>query len=299
MTGALTDTVTIARGRLTATFRAQGAELTSLTHDGAEQIWQADPAVWGWHAPNLFPIVGGLLGDTLHHQGKSYTLPSHGFLRHSACELVASSAAACTWRLADSAETLAAYPFRFSLTIDYAIEDKSLIGQFTLANPGDQPLIASLGIHPAFNWPLEPGRRREDYILRFEHDEPAPIRRVAHKLIVPETEPTPIRSRELRLDDGLFAADAVILDQPASRSLVYGAPGGPAIAMEWADFPHLGIWTKPGGAKFLCIEPWHGHASPAGFDGEFATKPGTVTLAPGAERRWRYRIKPLDDFPPG
>ena len=292
----MTDAVTIRRGRLTASFEAKGAQLTSLIHDGAERMWRADPAVWGWHAPNLFPIVGGLAGDRLLHKGKSYTLPSHGFLRHTVCDLAAAGDAACTWRLTDSDATRAVYPFRFVLEIDYAIEDDALVGQFTLANPDDEPLIASLGIHPAFQWPLVPGRAREDYRLIFERNEPAPIRRVSGKLIRPEPEPTPIEGRVLALRDGLFETDAVILDRPASRALTFGAPGGPAIAMAWHDFPHLGIWTKPG-APFLCIEPWQGHASPQGFDGEFKDKPGTVSLAPGAKRRWRYSIRPLDAFP--
>jgi len=291
----MTDAVTIRRGRLTARLEAKGAQLTSLTQDGAERMWQADPAVWAWHAPNLFPIVGGLKDDRLLHQGKSYTLPSHGFLRHTVCALVASSATACTWRLTDSDATLAVYPFRFALEIAYAIEADALVGQFTLANPGDEPLIASLGIHPAFQWPLDPGRAREDYRLRFERDEPAPIRRISGKLIAPDSEPTPIHGRALDLRDALFENDAVILDQPASRALTYGAPGGAAIAMEWQNFPQLGLWTKPG-APFLCIEPWQGHASPLGFDGEFKDKPGTISLAPGAKRQWRYTIQPLDAF---
>lgn len=287
--------VTIEQGRLTARFRAQGAELTSLVHDGAERIWQADPAIWGWHAPNLFPIVGGLAGDRLLHQGKSYTLPSHGFLRHTVCELVRRTPTTCAWQLTDSAETRAAYPFRFVLEIDYALEAEALVGRFTLVNPGDEPLIASLGIHPAFQWPLAPGLKREDHCLLFEQDEPAPIRRVVGKLIAPEPEPTPIQGRVLALHDGLFANDAIIMDHPASRAVTFGAPGGPAIAMDWEGLPHLGIWSKPG-APFLCIEPWQGYASPAGFDGEFARKPGTVSLAPGERRQWRYRIRPLDRF---
>ena len=287
--------VTIERGRLKAQFRAQGAELVSLTHDGAERIWQADPAVWGWHAPNLFPIVGGLAGDRLVHNGGSYSLPSHGFLRHTACELAAHGPAACTWRLADNAATRAVYPFRFLLEIDYALAEDALTGRFTLSNPGDEPLVASLGIHPAFQWPLAPGLRREDHRLLFEREEPAPIRRVVDKLLAAEPEPTPVQGRVLPLHDGLFAADAVIMDRPASRALVFGAPGGPAIAMDW-DFPQLGIWTKPG-AAFLCIEPWQGHASPRGFDGEFAGKPGTVSLAPGERRHWHYRLRPLERFP--
>lgn len=292
----MSETVTIEGGRLKARIRAQGAELISLAHDGAERMWEGDPAVWGWHAPNLFPIVGGLAGDRLTHKGKHYTLPSHGFLRHTVCTLVASDAASCLWRLGETAETLAVYPFRFVLEIRYAIEDGALAGQFTLANPGDEPLIASLGIHPAFQWPLEPGRPREDYRLVFERDEPAPIRRVADKLLTRAPEPTPVRGQVLALHDGLFENDAIIMDRPASRALTFGAPGGPAIAMDWDDLPHLGIWTKPG-APYLCIEPWQGHASPVGFDGEFKDKPGTVSLDPGTRRHWRYRIRPLDRFP--
>ena len=196
----MTDAVTIRQGRLTARIEAKGAQLTSLTQDGAERMWQADPTVWAWHAPNLFPIVGGLKGDRLLHKGESYTLPSHGFLRHTVCDLTASSDAACTWRLTDSEATLAVYPFRFELEIAYAIEADALIGQFTLANPGDEPLIASLGIHPAFQWPLEPGRAREDYRLRFERAETTPIRRVSGKLIASDSEPTPIHGRELDLN---------------------------------------------------------------------------------------------------
>ncbi|TIP33844.1 MAG: aldose 1-epimerase family protein, partial [Mesorhizobium sp.] len=49
-------------------------------------------------------------------------------------------------------------------------------------------------------------------------------------------------------------------------------------------------WSKPGGAPFLCIEPWHGIASPADFDGEFADKPGVMLIEPGARRVLSYRI---------
>ena len=117
----MSDAVTIEGGNLKARIRAQGAELTSLTHDGVEQMWQADPTIWGWHAPNLFPIVGGLAGDRLLHKGESYTLPSHGFLRHTVCELAARSDAACTWRLADSEATLVAYGLGFARLMKWTL----------------------------------------------------------------------------------------------------------------------------------------------------------------------------------
>ena len=52
--------------------------------------------------------------------------------------------------------------------------------------------------------------------------------------------------------------------------------------MSWRGFRELGVWSKPTGAPFLCIEPWRGYASPVGFDGEFSDKPGLMHIAAGA-----------------
>ncbi len=61
--------------------------------------------------------------------------------------------------------------------------------------------------------------------------------------------------------------------------------------MSWRGFRELGIWSKPAGAPFLCIEPWRGYASPAGFAGEFTDKPGLMHIAPGAEESLSFRIE--------
>src|SRR3954453_7987193 len=73
------DTHTIRSGGLTATIKAQGAELCSLKHAARfEFIWQAGP-VWPRHAPLLFPIVGRLANDELRHGGRTYRMTQHGF----------------------------------------------------------------------------------------------------------------------------------------------------------------------------------------------------------------------------
>jgi galactose mutarotase-like enzyme len=61
--------------------------------------------------------------------------------------------------------------------------------------------------------------------------------------------------------------------------------------MSWQGFPELGIWSRPSGAAFLCIEPWHGFASPSDFDGEFSDKPGLMQIAPGEKRSLGYRLR--------
>ena len=80
----MSDTHTVSAGGITATVKADGAELCSLTAaDGLELLWQAGPA-WPRHAPWLFPIVGRLANDELRHRGRSYKLTQHGLPATSA-----------------------------------------------------------------------------------------------------------------------------------------------------------------------------------------------------------------------
>jgi len=288
--------VTLANDHFSATIAAKGAELVSLmTAGGAELMWSADPAVWGWHAPNLFPIVGRLAGDTLVHAGRRYPMKQHGFLRHSLCELVSEEAGACAFRLTDNPDTRAQYPFAFALTVQYRLDGRRLECGFTLENPADEPLFASLGAHPGFRWPIA-GAPRDEHAVLFEKPEPEPIRLLDGGLLALGAEPSPVNGRVLRLDDALFARDALIFDRLSSRRVTYGAPGGPGIAIDFADFSQFGIWSKPD-AGFVCLEPWQGTASPVGYDGEFSAKPGVVMILPGARRVWRYGISLLAHMP--
>jgi len=284
------DTHTISAGGITATIKADGAELCSLqAADGLELLWQAGPA-WPRHAPWLFPIVGRLANDELRHGGKSYHLTQHGFARDLRFRWLQRTGQSCTLRLTDSAATRPRYPFGFDLDISYAITEACLDMRVDLANTGEETLPASFGAHPAFNWPLLPGLSKESYSLIFGEPEPAAIRRLSGGLIRTEPEPSPVQGTVLPLNEGLFAADAVILDAPASRSVRYAGPSGPSLELAWSGFHELGIWSKPA-APFLCIEPWRGFASPAGFDGEFSDKPGLMLIAPGATERLSLSIK--------
>jgi galactose mutarotase-like enzyme len=283
--------LTIRNACLSATISARGAELWSLVPaGGANVIWSPDPAIWTWHAPNLFPIVGALVDDALIHHGRRYTMKQHGFLRHSLCAVIEDGGEACAFRLTDTDDTRAHYPFAFALTIGYRLNGDRLDCTFSLANPAKSSLYASLGTHPAFRWPLT--GERAAHSVRFEHREPEPIRQLVHGLLAPAPKSTPVEGNVLNLRRELFAGDALIFDKPASRLLTYGAPGGPAIELGFPDFPYLGIWSKPGDAPFVCLEPWQGLASPVGFQGEFSDKPGVVMLLPDEERSWRYWIRP-------
>ena len=259
----------MSNGTLSATVKADGAELCSLRDAaGAEMLWQAAP-IWPRHAPVLFPIVGRLKDDTLRHDGKSYRLTQHGFARDRRFAWLNRSATACRLVLHEDADTRAMYPFAFRLEIAFALDDDALQQRFTVTNPGREVLPASLGAHPGFAWPLTEGLEKAAHVLEFAEPETAPVRRLTNGLLRSIPEPTPIAGRTLALEPTLFATDAIILPTTASRSVRYSAPGSPAVELAWDGFRELGIWSREGG-DFVCIEPWHGTASPEDFDGEFA-----------------------------
>jgi galactose mutarotase-like enzyme len=282
--------IEISSGTLTARIDSFGAELQSLTDaQGREYMSSGDPAFWKGRAPLLFPIVGRLNGDRLRVDGKSYPLEKHGFARRSRFDVIRHDAGSVLFRLRDSDAMRAMYPFAFELDAAFVLEGATLAMTVTVRNPSDTPLPASFGYHPAFAWPL-PGGDRAAHQIIFEHDEPAPLRRVTPEgLIGPDPKLSPATGNRFTLTDELFADDALVWADLNSRRLSYGVPDGPHLDIAFPDTPHLGIWTKPG-AAFVCIEPWAGHADPEGYAGDFCDKPGVFIVAPGASRSFRMDV---------
>jgi galactose mutarotase-like enzyme len=281
---------TLRSDSISATIKADGAELCSLKNaEGLELLWQARSA-WPRHAPILFPIVGRLKNDELRHRGKIYPMTQHGFARDRKFEWSERGSSSCTLVLTDDTVTRSKFPFAFRLAVAYAVKETFLDVSFEITNTGDETLPASIGAHPAFDWPLLRGLAKEDYKVCFSSEEREPIRRLKDGLLRATPEPTPIRGRSLALSERLFEDDAVVLDRPVSTTLRCAAESGPSIEVSWQGFRELGLWSKPSGAPFLCIEPWHGFASPSDFDGEFLDKSGLMLIAPAATRILKYRI---------
>jgi galactose mutarotase-like enzyme len=280
--------IDISNGTLSAQINPLGAELTSLRDaEGRELMTDANPAFWTGHAPILFPVIGRLSGDVLRIDGRDYPMKQHGFARHSLFEVAAQEKDSALFRLVASDTTRAQYPFEFVLDVAFTISESVLSVDVTIANPGAEPLPASLGFHPAFAWPLPYGGARAEHRILFDADEPGEIVQLSDGLFAGRR-PAPLNGRTLVLDDALFAQDALIWDPVRSQGVTYGAASGQQLRIDFPDTPSLGIWTKPG-AAFLCIEPWHGHADPAGFTGDFRDKPGIFEVAPGD--RWHCAMR--------
>jgi galactose mutarotase-like enzyme len=276
---------------LSAEINPLGAQLSVLRdRGGRDLLWDGDPAVWAGRAPLLFPIIGTLAGGSYRLGSKVYHLPRHGFARTKAFEIVGATSSSATFRLKWDEATLAVYPFRFELDVSFVLEGSTLSVTMTAWNAGDEDMPASFGYHPAFRWPLPYDQPRAAHFLEFAAVEPDPIRRLnSDGLLEAHGLPTPVVNRRLLLRDELFRDDVVIFDTLHGRSVSYGAEQGPRIVVSYPDAAYLGVWTKPG-AGFVCIEPWRGIADPAGFSGDFSSKPGVFRVTPGAAQSIKMDI---------
>ena len=286
------DLITISSCGLTARINPLGAELWSLADaGGAEYMTNADPAFWTGHAPVLFPIVGMVRDGHYRLDGQEYAIPKHGVARGAKFRVTSTGPGFAHFQLVDSAETRTHYPFAFALDLHFWLVGNTLQIAATVCNRGDVPMPFSFGFHPAFAWPLPGGAAKDAHRLVFEHDEPAPIRRIdrASGLLLPDPQPSPVVGRELTPTAALFKPDALIWDTLSSRAASFGAEGGAWLDLAWPDCPMLGVWQKPG-AAYLCIEPWAGIADPVEFDGDFREKPGVMELARGASRSFRLNV---------
>jgi galactose mutarotase-like enzyme len=275
---------------LQATISSPGAELVGLRgSDGLDYLWDGDPAWWPSHAPILFPIVGEVRGNAVKVDGKRYPMGRHGFARGSTFEVVSAEKARCSFRLRANDQTRAHYPFEFALDVHYEVVGRQLHLRAEVTNHGKDVMPASLGFHPGFRWPLVPGVAKEAYAISFEKLEDKPIRRLASGLLAAAPIPSPVRDKKLALTEALFANDALIFDRVNSRRVTYAASTGPSIEVRFDSMPQLGIWSNPG-AGFVCIEPWHGFASPEDFDGELKDKPGITLVPPGTTKRFEIAV---------
>lgn len=285
-----TGTVRIASPRLTAEIALKGAELVRLRDEaGRDLLWNGDPAFWTGRSPILFPIVGRLKDDTLSVDGVAYPMRQHGVARTSLFELAEQDDDVCRLRLVADKTTRQSFPYPFDLDLIYRITEATLAIEGAVLNTGAATMPVAFGFHPAFNWPLPYGAAALDHGIVFAEEEPQPLPTLVGGLLSGQEKRSPVQGRHLALEPHLFDDDALIFLAPASRSVRYGPPGGRGLRIDFDGMPQLGIWSKPG-APFVCIEPWHGYASPAGFDGDITEKPGMTLIAPGDTRIFSMQV---------
>lgn len=287
--------VTLDNGRLRAEFDPLGAQLTSLRDAcGTQYIWHADPAVWGRHAPNLFPVIGRLKDGQYTLAGETYSIPPHGFARDSVFTVAGQTDTSVSFRLTDSEETRAVYPFSFALTIAYSLEENCLLKSCTVENFSDRALLYELGGHDGYRVPLEAGETMADYAIRLPGvEELKPYGMDSTGLITPREASFPLNGGRIALTPSAYGLDTVILDRlPRRRASLVDRAGRERVRVDFPDFPYLGLWTpdKPFDTGFVCIEPWSSLPDARFVGRGLEDKMGIRRLPPGGRETLRYTV---------
>lgn len=275
-------------------FKTKGAELASFIHkeSGLEYVWQADPQVWGRHAPVLFPIVGKLKNDTYSYDGGLFHLSQHGFARDMEFELENSTEDELKFVLHHSEKTLEHYPFKFKLVIFYTLKATTLTVSYEVFNEDEQALFFSIGAHPAFRCPLVDNEKFEDYYLEFNETETLERHLLTEGVFNDTTALVVDNSNILPLSYDLFEMDAIVFKKFKSSTVALKSTKGPhGLTVSFPGFPYLGIWTKQRSAPFICIEPWYGLADKNGASGNLVEKEGIMELEPTGEFDCSYQIE--------
>ena len=270
---------------LKVTVTTFGAQVKSVIRkcDGVEHMWQADKAVWGYHAPILFPHCGKVVDGVIEAKGKTYKSAQHGFARLLEHDYVNQSADTLVLELYANEKTRKVFPYEFRLVSTFTLEGCTLHHSLTVENEDEAALPFGIGYHPAFAIPFDDQHTAQDYELRFsEPESPLCVNNLPHGLMHGNLYYLGSNIQSIPIDDKLFANDSHCMVNLRSQSLgLYEKDTGRGVVCDISEFPYTLIWSKPGVPKFVCIEPWHSLPSPENGSTQWEEKPAAAILAPG------------------
>lgn len=271
--------------------QAQGAELCDLwdQRQQRQRLWRADPAVWNNSATQLFPLVGRLIHNGLHHDGEFWPLPAHGFLRQQGFRLVEQRDQALTLCCEDNASTRALWPFRWRVTTDWQLTAMGVDVRWQVENLDRRAFPFALGWHPGFALPIasQPG-----WSVRFDRSVSGPLFTHNRTLALPEPLPD---TRAFPLTADAFANGAVYFGDVADCAVTVVSPQGEcALQLQSPNTPWLALWGVPG-ADLLCIEPLTGTTDDPHFDGQVRHKRGMRWLAAGERYHQQLSVNLMQD----
>lgn len=274
-----------------------GAEVTHIIQkqDNFDFIWNG--TAWKRHAPILFPAIGRSNDDQYVLNEKTYQMSQHGFARDYPWTAVDKGDDHVTLTLTENAETLAKYPFQFSLSVTYQLNESSLITTFEVINNSTEKMPFALGSHPGFNVPMNGDQLAfSDYqisvspevpqLQKFEI-EPAPFR--TGKVV----DLTAGRGSTLPLNHGTFDDGLIIIANQGLTSIKLSSEQSEhSIELTLEDFPYVTLWTMENVEEpFLCIEPFNGLPDVKGEPSDWLEKEGNVVLEAGKNFGCAYTMK--------
>ena len=227
-------------------------------------------------------------------ENKKYALTVHGFARDYEFSLLKKTENSVIYELIYNDESLKVYPFKFSLQLEYVLLENGLQVNYTVKNLEDanKDIFFALGLHTAYNCPLEKTDDFEDYELIFEQKETAKRHFLSNGIINNETADLLNDEDTLAISKKLFEKDLILLKQIKSKYVTLKSKkSGKFVRVYFNNFNNVGFWTKPQGASFVCIEPWNGLPDVKDKYVDFSEKEEICKLKSNEEFNCSYKIE--------
>ena len=219
-------------------------------------------------------------------------MEKHGFIKLAEFELIEKSDNALTLKFKSNENTLAIYPFEFTLTAKFALAGEKLSVTFTVENAGKQIMPYMFGWHPAFT--LAGDSEINSFYVDFGDKNQLMRHTLQHGPFVnPFYTPYPLKDGKYYLnEEEIYANDTMIFrDVPTSVKLS-GGNQPHEIALEYSDnLPYLCIWKAPtSSARYICLEPWS-HVPADGETEENFLSRQMARLSPSDKEDYVYTVK--------
>lgn len=278
----------------------QGAELVSFKLNGEEKIHQGENSVdvngkiyWKRQWPVLFPTVGKCKKNQTIINGKAYEMQIDGFVKDMEFEPVSKLDNFHSYLLKSNKKWLDKYPYKFSLTVTYRLDENKLTSIYKVINESDMDMPFGIGGKPAFKIDLQ-DLENENYYLEFEEEEEKiHFLYLLDGLVGTEYAKNIMNNKKIiPINSHTFDNNAIIMKGLKSDkvSLKNKRTGKTILTVNYKGFPYLAIWSKPK-APFISIEPWMTTPDNVKGSGVFRQKTDIILLPPKQEFECKYTVE--------
>ena len=273
-----------------------GAEIKSVQRksDAREYMWCGDKKYWGRTSPVLFPFVGVPKDKEYRYEGKTYSMGQHGFARDMEFTLEKQGKDEIWFVLHETEETLAKYPFTFTLHIGYRLLKNELTVCWKVENTNKKEMYFSIGAHPAFNCPLQGEADKNGYGLRFGGltDTLHHHGNTKDGLAIMEDEVLPLKDGCVTFTSGFFDRCTYMVEGAQTKEVsLLDQTGAPYVIVSF-DTPLFAVWSpEEKNAPFVCIEPWYGRCDAVDFNGTLQEWDYENRLETGKTFETEYQIR--------
>ncbi|MDX9784520.1 MAG: hypothetical protein RBT72_07200 [Spirochaetia bacterium] len=287
--------ITLENETIKAELSDLGATLDSLYDKKAqlEHAWPYDPAVWPRRTHICFPVCGKLLDSEYIHRGKLYSMPMHGFLREKSFAIDQQSKSSVTLLFNADRETLAIYPFDFSVIVQATLFDQELEIAYRVENHGKDNMPYSIGSHYNYIVPINRGETLKEYEIDFGSPQTAGRLEFSDGFIAGKSQDIFNGARSLRLGN-LFSKGAIAIalaDLSTELVALRGIKSGCFTEVGMSNFDHLLLWAPNDASPFVCLEAWAGLPDLIEHDKVLTNKKAIRILSSGSAHNYSQRIK--------